>query len=104
MRRKKQKQIPQIPPTDLESTEFIDRLKQDSDEDLVAALGAATQCESWFYGLAESLKDDEVLAGRMTVAAAHARISREVMAIILALRAEKKGGKQDGPSSPGAYL
>ena len=100
MRRKKQKQLPQVAPSRLEDTAGIDSLKKLSTEELKRDLVGATQMESWMQTMAASPTLDEELKGAMIMSAFHARITREVMALLIVMRDEKK----DGPSSPSAYL
>jgi hypothetical protein len=100
MRRKKLQQLPRVEPSPLESTAGIDSLKKLSTEDLKRDLVGATHMESWYETIAASPALDEELKGAMIMSAFHARITREVMALLIVQRDEKK----DGPSSPSAYL
>ena len=102
MRRKK-KQLPTIAPSPLTDTAAIDSLKKLSDEELQRDLVGATNMESWMETMAASPALDEDLKGAMIMSAFHARVTREVMALLLVQRWDKDE-KKDGPASPGAYL
>ena len=108
MRRKKQKKQPpqpvtQIPATPLEDTAALQELRGLSDEALQIELINATTTEEWFRTSAANFHTEgpEGLAEFHDHAAAYARITRELIAVQMFLRAQEKG---DGPPSPGAYL
>lgn len=101
-RRRKPKRFLHMPATPLEGMDMVDGLQKLSDEALRSELKDATNAEAWLRGMSEGFKGlDESLVGPFTKAAGHARIVREVIALMLFLRQDKK---DDGPSSPGGYL
>jgi len=100
MRRKKQKQLPPVAPSRLEDTAGIDALKKLSTEELKRDLVGATSMEAWMQTMAASPALDEELKGAMIMSAFHARITREVMALLIVMRDEK--GSED--KKDGGYL
>ncbi len=95
-----------VPASDLTGTHVIEGIKGLSDEKLMEELAAAEQAESWFLTQVKALGEGDELRPLLEAAASHARVVREVVAIVVTLRAEKKKAEKDGKGKkgPAAYL
>lgn len=104
MRRKRKMTFPQVDPTLLKDTAGLDSLKALPTEELRAALASAGHVEGWALSIVKGLEKtspDDPMLEPFTVAAMHSRIAREVMAIELVLREERKeGGPPDANGKP----
>ena len=102
--RRKPKQVIQVEATPLESIAAIEELKQLSDEALGIELTNATTTEGWLRSTAASLRGAprglDGLADLVEHGAAYCRVSREVMLLLVAQRADEKKGEK----KPGGYI
>src|SRR6266540_3261223 len=89
------KPIVPVPASELTGTHLIEGIKNLSDDQLMAELVAAEQAESWFLTQVRELEEGDELRPLLDAAASHARVAREVVAIVATLRAEKKKAEQE---------